>query len=151
MLITDVGSDPTSDELSGLLRLVRSCDSSGAKGPERLIDEHDVGPVGDVGGLQGLKLLNENCLVTIIVSVFFRLTDAVEDTKITIFRTLHLLGNHLLRITVEFTTLRVADHHVIYLIVLDVVGGDLTRVSTFTKRAAILGAHHDTRLDNGLN
>ena len=45
LFLTDVCADPASDELCGLLGLVSARDGASAEGPERLVDENDIGPV----------------------------------------------------------------------------------------------------------
>ena len=61
------------------------------------------------------------------------------------------MRNYLLRLTVHSSALRVANHHVMHLIVFDMVRSDLTCVSTFAVGAAVLSSEHDSRVHDGLN
>ena len=96
-------------------------------------------------------MLSEDLLVTFLISRFLCLTKTIEDAKVAIFSILNFLSDNFLTIAVQATPLRVANHHMVHRIVLDVISCDLACIGTFTIVTAVLRADHDARLHDGLH
>ena len=96
-------------------------------------------------------MLPEDLLVTFLISRFLCLTKTVEDAKVAILCIKNFLCDDLLALAVKATPLRVANHHMIHRIVLDVISCDLACIGTFAIGTAVLRADHDARLHDGLH
>ena len=151
LLGPNVLSDPPPDKLSALLRLIRTGDRARAQRPERLVDQHDVLPIRNVRLLQRRQLLGEHGLVALALAVLLGLPQAVKNAQVAVFGLEDFLFDDLLSLSVHSSPLRVSDHHVMHLIVFDVVSGDLPSVCTLIVRAAILCPNHDSWIDDSLD
>lgn len=96
-------------------------------------------------------MLRQYLFVTLVITVYLLLAEAVEDAQITVLGILDFLCDHLLCLTVVLATLRMPNHDMVDLVVLDVVSGNLACVCAFAVGATVLGTNHDAWLDNGLD
>jgi len=148
---SNVLSDPATDVLGCFLRLVSTCNCASVESPEGLVHKHHIGPVLDVSGLEGFKLLREHLFVPLMFSIFLSLSKAIKNAEIAIFGLKDFLVDDLLRFFVELSTFRVADHDMLHGVVLDVICCNLTCVGTFAIGAAVLSTNHNAWGDNGLH
>ena len=149
--LADVIANPSSDELSGLLCLIRTSDYVCVQCPQRFIDKNDIGPVLDVGSFKSLELLHEDLLVALVLSVFLCLSDAVQNTQVTVLCLEYLLVDNLLSLFVLSASFAVSNHHVMHLVVFDVISSDFSSVGTLTISAAVLRTDNDSRFDDSLH
>ena len=85
LLRANVGTHPPSDEVAGLLSQFWTCDRSRVRGPQGLVNQHDVCPVIDVGGLERFKLFSHNHFLLFGFTVLLGLTEAVKDAQVAVF------------------------------------------------------------------
>ena len=144
----DVFTDPLTNEFCCLLCLVSTSNRASVQSPQWLVNKHDIGPVLDIGSLESLQLISQNLLIPLSFSVLFGLTKAVKDAQAAVLSMQYFLSDDFLSLSKMFASLRVTNHHVVHLIVFDVVSGHLTRIGTHAVGAAILCSNHDARLDD---
>lgn len=141
-LVADVGLEPVTDCLVNLLSLLGGGNLAGANGPDGLVGNDNLGPVGDLG-LEGGELLGDNSDGVARLTLLEALTAAPDDAEAVGGGILGLGGNNLVRLAEDGTALRVTEDGPVDLGVGELSNGKLTSESTVGLIVDVLGGDFD--------
>lgn len=123
-LVADVGLEPLSDGLVDLLSLLSGGNLAGANGPDGLIGDDNLGPVGNLG-LEGGELLADHVDGLAGLTLLQGLAAAPDDADAVLSGVLGLGGNNLVALAEDGAALGVAQDSPVDAAVLQLGDGDL--------------------------
>ena len=130
------------------------CDSwggglTGADSPDGLVSDDNRAPVGD-GGLDSIKLLLEDVICLIGLSLLESLTNAKDDLKVGGLGAGDLLGDSLVSLTEQLSTLGVTNKGPLKTKVDNLVGTDLASEGAISISGGVLGGDELIRVQHRL-
>ena len=144
----DVLTKPLTDFEVGVLSLLRSGNLASADGPDGLVSNDDIGPVGLVELIgAGLELAGVDLTGLARLALLELLTDAEHDGHALVDGGLGLDGNIFVGLVEEGTSLRVTGKGPADAEVLHLTSGDVTGVSSEAILGHVLGGNVDVVLD----
>lgn len=123
-LVADVGLEPLADGLVDLLGLLGCGDLAGADGPDGLVGNNDLAPVGDLGA-QSLELAADDLDGLASLALLQALAAAPDDAQAVLGGVLGLGGDDLVGLVENGAALRVTQDGPCDVAVLELGDGDL--------------------------
>lgn len=142
-LVGDVGLEPLADGLVDLLGLLGGGDLAGANGPDGLVGNDNLGPVGDLG-LEGSELLADDLDGLAGLALLEGLAAAPDDADAVLGGVLGLVGDDLVGLLEDGAALRVAEDGPVDLAVEELRDGQLAGEGAVGLVKDVLGS--DTNL-----
>jgi hypothetical protein len=140
-LVADAAEEVT-DSLVDLLGLLSGGNLASANGPDGLVGDDDVGPVGDLG-LERLDLGRDKLNGLASLTGLEGLAAAPDDLEAVLSGVLGLGGDDLVRLAEDGSALGVAEDGPVDLTVLELGDGDLASESTVRLVVDVLGGNLD--------
>lgn len=144
-LLSDLGADalePVTDGLVNLLRLLGGSDLASTNGPDGLIGNDNLAPVGELR-LEGLKLLGDDLDGIASLTHLQTLAAAPDDAEAILSGVLGLGRDNIIRLVEECTALRVAKDGPGNVAVRELRHGDLAGEGTVGLVEDVLGSNLD--------
>lgn len=133
-----------------LLSLLSGGDLASANGPDGLVGNDDVAPVGDLV-LEGLELLGDVLDGLATLTLLKALTAAPDDAQAVLGSVFGLGGNNLVGLANDGSSLGVAQDDPVDVVVLELGNGDLAGEGTVRLVEDVLGSDLDVVLDGLLD
>ncbi|SPQ22851.1 8f06b728-0bcb-4c77-b950-6ad28b6375f7 [Thermothielavioides terrestris] len=142
--VAELGPEPLADGLVHLLGLLDGGDLAGADGPDGLVGDHDLLPVGgrELGGEGGQLALDDRDRVAGL-ALLERLAAAPDDADAALDGGLGLGRHQLVRLAQQRPPLRVAQDGPVDVAVLELGHADLARVGAVGLVVDVLRRHLD--------
>lgn len=144
-LVADAAEEVT-DGLVDLLSLLDGGNLASADGPDGLVGDDDVAPVGDLG-LEGLDLGGDELDGLAGLAGLEALTAAPDDLQAVLGGVLGLGGDDIIGLAEDGSALRVAEDDPVDVAVLELSNGDLASVGTVGLVEDVLGSDLDVGAD----
>jgi hypothetical protein len=149
-LLGDIGGEPLSDLSVRLLSNLGRGSLAGADSPDGLVGNDDLGPV--LAHLSdGVELSSVDLLGSAGLSLIEELTNTGEDGHAAVDSDLGLVGDILVGLTEESSSLGVTGESPGDTHILDHLDGELTSVGTVAGEGEVLGGDVDVVADNTLD
>lgn len=147
----DLLLEPLADGGVDLLGLLGGGDLAGADGPDGLVGDDDLGPVGADLGLEGVELLGDDGDGLAGLALLERLAAAPDDAQPAVGGDLGLGRDHLVRLAQDRATLAVAQDRPGHVAVLELLHRDLARVGAVGLVVDVLCCHLDVLVQRVTN
>lgn len=137
---------PVTDSLVYLLSLLGGSNLSGANGPDGLVGNDDLAPVGDVA-LEALELLSDDLDGLASLTLLEALAAAPDDADAVLGSVLGLEGDGLVGLLEDGAALGVTEDGPVDGEILELLDGDLASVGTVGLVVDVLSGNLDVVLD----